>query len=63
MFKDIRGSDQLPNKSRKKIQKEFKHYIGKMKKEGNLFKDKTHDKLNQAYEELKEWTEPLSVYK
>lgn len=54
MLKDMRGSDQLPNKSRKKIQKAVKHYIGKMKKEGNFFKDKTHDKLNQAYDELKE---------
>ena len=54
MLKDMRGSDQLPSKSRKKIQKAVKHYIGKMKKEGNLFKDKTHDKLNQAYDELKE---------
>jgi len=54
MFKDMRGSDQLPNKSRKKIQKAVKYYIGKMKKEGNLFKDKTYDKLNQAYEELEE---------
>ena len=54
MFKDMRGSDQLPNKSRKKIQKAVKYYIGKMKKEGDLFKDKTYDKLNQAYEELEE---------
>jgi len=54
MFKDLRGSDQLPNKSRKKIQKAVKHYIEKMKKEGNLFKDNIHDKLNQAYQELKE---------
>jgi transposase len=54
MFKDMRGGDQLPNKSRKKIQKAVKHYIGKIKKEDNLFKDKTHDKLNQAYDELKE---------
>lgn len=54
IFKDMRGSDQLPDKSRKKIQKAVKHYIGKMKKEGNLFKGKTQDKLNQAYNELKE---------
>ena len=54
MFKDMRGSDQLPNKSRKKIQKAVKHYIEKMKKDGNLFKDNIHDKLNQAYQELKE---------
>jgi light-regulated signal transduction histidine kinase (bacteriophytochrome) len=54
MFKDMRGSDQLPNKSRKKMQKAVKHYIEKMKKEGNLFKSKIHDKLNQAYQELKE---------
>jgi transposase len=54
MFKDMRGSDQLPNKSRKKMQKAVKQYIEKMKKEGNLFKSKILDKLNQAYHELKE---------
>ena len=54
MFKDMRGSDQLPNKSRKKMQKAVKQYIEKMKKEGNLFKSKIHDTLNQAYQELKE---------
>jgi transposase len=54
MFKDIGGSDQLSNRSRKKIEKAVKHYIRKMKKEGNLFKDKTYDKLIQAYDELKE---------
>ena len=54
IFGDIRGIDQLPNKSRKKIQNIVKRYIGKMKEEGNIFKDKTHDKLSQAYDELKE---------
>jgi len=55
VFKDMRGSDQLPNKSRKNMQKAVKHYIEKMKKEGKLFKDKTHDKLSRAYQELKEY--------
>jgi len=54
IFGNIRGIDQLPNKSRKKIQNIVKRYIGKMKEEGNIFKDKTHDKLSQAYDELKE---------
>jgi len=54
IFGDIRGIDQLPNKSRKKIQNIVKRYIGKMKEEGNIFKDKTYGKLSQAYDELKE---------
>ena len=54
MFKNLRGSEQLPNKSRKKIQKVVKYYIGKMKKKGNIFKDKTCDNLNNAYQELNE---------
>ena len=54
IFKDTRGSDQLPNKSRKKMQKAVKHYIKKMKKEGKVFRDKTYDKLNNAYKEMRE---------
>jgi transposase len=54
MFKHMRCSEQLPNKSRKKMQKAVKYYIEKMKKEGGLFKSKINDKLNQAYQELKE---------
>jgi len=54
IFGDIRGLDQLPNKSRKKIQNIVKRYVGKMKEEGDIFKEKTRDKLSKAYDELKE---------
>jgi transposase len=55
MFGDIRGIDELPDKSRKKIQNIVKRYVGKMKDEGDIFKEETRDKLNSAYEELKEY--------
>ena len=54
IFGDIRGLDQLSNKSRKKIQNIVKRYVGKMKEEGDIFKEKTRDKLSKAYDELKE---------
>ena len=54
IFKDLRGSDQLPDKSRTKIKKVVKDYIEKMKEEGNTFKDKTLRKLKNAYGELNE---------
>ena len=55
IFGDIRGLDQLPNKSRKKIQNIVKRYVGKMKEEGDIFKEKTRDKLSKAYGELKKY--------
>ncbi len=54
MFKDLRGIDQLPNKSRKKIQNVAKHYVEKIKENGDIFKEKTLEKLNQAHQELQE---------
>lgn len=56
LFKDLRGSDQLPDKSRKKMQKAVKYYIKKMKEEGHLFKDKTYSTLYKAERELQEHT-------
>ena len=53
-FNDLRGSDQLPRKSRKKIQNIAKHYVEKTKEKGDIFKEKTLRKLNQAYQELQE---------
>ncbi len=55
IFGEIRGTDQLPNKSRKKIQNIVKRYVEKMKEEGTIFKDKTRDKLSEAYGELKKY--------
>jgi transposase len=37
-FKDIRGSDQLPKSSKRKMQNEVKHYIEKLKEKGDSFK-------------------------
>ena len=52
LFKDVRGIDELPNKSRKKIQRLTKRYVEKIKKYDTLFKDKTLEKLTTAYEKL-----------
>ncbi len=54
MFEEVRGTDQLPGKSRRKMQKAVKQYIEKMKEEGSLFKDRKQGRLDQAYKELKE---------
>lgn len=51
-FEGLRGSDQLPDKSRKKIQNVAKHYVEKIKENGDIFKEKTLGKLNLAYQEL-----------
>jgi transposase len=54
MFNDLRGNDQLPDKSRKKIRKIAKYYVEKTLEKGKIFKDKTVCKLNHAYQELQE---------
>lgn len=52
MFDNLRGSDQLPNKRKKETRKVVKYYIRKIKDKGNLFKEETAKKLEQAYQEL-----------
>jgi len=52
MFDNLRGSDQLLNKSKKKTRKIVKYYIRKIKSKGNIFKEEITEKLGQAYQEL-----------
>lgn len=51
-FKNIRGSDQLPKSSKKKMQKAVKHYINELKEKGELFKLGLQGNLQKAKEEL-----------
>ncbi|MBU4501188.1 MAG: IS1182 family transposase [Nanoarchaeota archaeon] len=53
-FKDIRGSDQLPKSSKKKMRKAVGHYMDKLKEKGGLFKLGLQDCLKKAGEELVE---------
>jgi len=53
-FKEVRGSDQLPKSSKKKMQKAVKHYMGKLKEKGELFKLGLQDNLKKAKRELAE---------
>jgi transposase len=47
-FGEVRGSDQLPGKSKKRIQKQVKHYINGVKEKGDSFKNNLKDKLEKA---------------
>ena len=51
-FKEVRGSDQLPKSSKKKMQYAVKHYMNKQKEMGNMFKEKLQKKLKNAESEL-----------
>lgn len=56
-FGNLRGSDQLPDKSRKKIQKIVKRYIDKLKKKeggkrGESFREEIKEKLEKAQQEV-----------
>ncbi|MBU1626220.1 IS1182 family transposase [bacterium] len=53
-FEDLRGSDQLPKSSKKKMQKAVKHYISKLKEKGEPFKLRLQNNLKQANKELVE---------
>jgi transposase len=52
-FGELRGSDQLPGSSKKKMQKTVQYYIKKIKEKGNVFKEDILGKLKQAHEEVK----------
>lgn len=52
IFGDRRGSDQLPEGSKKKIQRAVKHYIKKFKEKGDLFKEEIAEKLQRAHQEI-----------
>src|SRR3989337_295012 len=50
-FGDLRGSDQLPNQSKKTIQKAAKYYIKKIKERGDIFKEEIKESLKDSLEE------------
>lgn len=54
VFDNLRGCDQLPGKSRKKIKSAVKHYVKEYKKKGGVFKTKLEEKLACASEEARE---------
>ncbi len=61
-FGDLRGSDQLPGSSKKKLQKTVKHYVKKMLEKGDLFKEEIREKLKQAQKEQeKQGVEKVSI--
>ncbi len=51
-FEDVRGSDQLPKSSKKKMQKAVKHYMDKLKEKGDSFKLGLQNNLKKAEKEL-----------
>lgn len=53
-FGGLRGSDQLPGNSKKKMQNTVKHYIKKIKEKGDLFKEDIKEKLTRAHQELEQ---------
>lgn len=53
VFGDLRGSDQLLEGSKKKIQQAVKHYVKKFREQGNLFKEEIAEKLHRAHQEMK----------
>lgn len=53
-YGELRGSDQLPGKSRKKIQGAVKHYVSEYKKKGGVFKENLKDRLAKTGREMRE---------
>ncbi len=51
-FGKLRGSDQLPKSSKKRIQSAVKHYTEELKEKGALFKQNLKDKLERAQNEM-----------
>ncbi|MBU1030766.1 MAG: transposase [Nanoarchaeota archaeon] len=51
-FGDLRGSDQIPKSSKKKMQKAVKHYMNELKEKGESFKLGLQQALNKAEKEL-----------
>jgi len=54
IFCDLRGFDQLPNKSKKAVQKAAQYYVRNLRDRGSVFMEEIKDKLEQAFEESKE---------
>jgi len=53
-FGNLRGHDQLPNISKKKVQRSVKYYVKKVKEKGHIFKEELKEKLQKAKEEIEE---------
>ena len=51
-FGELRGSDQLPGKNKKRIQKVVKHYVEELKENGGIFKDKLKKSFEKAHHEV-----------
>ncbi len=51
-FDNIRGSDQLPGSSRKRVKSAVKHYIEELKEKGEMFRANIETKLERAYQEV-----------
>lgn len=51
-FDNIRGSDQLPGSSKKRVKSAVKHYIEELKEKGELFRTKIEAKLEKARQEV-----------
>lgn len=51
-FGELRGSDQLPGKSKKLIQKAAQYYVKKMQAEGKAFVERLREDIQQAQEEM-----------
>lgn len=51
-FKEIRGNDQLPKSSKRKMKNAVKHYIKELKEKGNSFKVNLQKNLKNAELEL-----------
>lgn len=52
VFGDLRGSDQLPDGSKKKMQKAVKDYVRKFRKKGDIFKKEVKTSLSRARDEV-----------
>ncbi len=53
-FGDLRGSDQLPRKSKKVIRKAAQHYIKEIREKGLTYKEELQNKLHEAKQEAAE---------
>jgi len=51
-FDNIRGSDQLPGSSRKRVKSAVKHYIEELKEKGELLRTNVEAKLERAHQEI-----------
>lgn len=51
-FDNIRGSDQLPGSSRKRVKSAVKHYIEELKDKGEIFRANVEAKLERAHQEV-----------